>query len=48
MIYWIGILLGIVIGFLFAISLIDDVQSFKVPFTDKVFVRELTTEGNEI
>ena len=34
-----GILLGVVFGFLVAMCVIDDMDRFTIPFTDKTFER---------
>jgi len=35
-----GMVLGVILGFLLAVCVIDDLDRFTIPLTDKVFVRE--------
>lgn len=42
----VAMLIGGVMGFFIAICVIDDMPHFRIPLTDKVFVRDVPTEGN--
>jgi len=34
--------IGVLLGILFSVGAVDDLDKFTIPFTDKVFVREGT------